>query len=59
MALQVHFKQKRDHVLRRLEKMGLRVVVIPQATFYIWLDLEKLPDPLNKSVLADVSTDWR
>lgn len=50
LALQVHFKQKRDHVLKRLERMGLKVHVIPQATFYIWLDLEKLPDPLNNGL---------
>ena len=50
MALQVHFKKKRDHVLKRLGAMGLKVAVIPHATFYIWLDLEGLPSPLNKSV---------
>jgi aspartate/methionine/tyrosine aminotransferase len=50
LALQVHFKKKRDHVLKRLEKMGLKVRIFPQATFYIWLDLERLPPPLNKSV---------
>ncbi|KAG8818548.1 hypothetical protein FRC17_010792 [Serendipita sp. 399] len=48
IALQEHFKMKRDHVLKRLHAMGLKVATIPHATFYIWLDLSRLPDPLNK-----------
>ncbi|KAG8745601.1 hypothetical protein FRC10_007492 [Ceratobasidium sp. 414] len=47
LALQKHFRAKRDHVLGRLEKMGLPVAIPPQATFYIWLDLRGLPQPLN------------
>ncbi|KAG9096089.1 hypothetical protein FS749_009180 [Ceratobasidium sp. UAMH 11750] len=47
LALQNHFRKKRDHVLDRLEKMGLPVAIPPQATFYIWLDLRTLPQPLN------------
>ncbi|KAI0074209.1 aminotransferase [Panus rudis PR-1116 ss-1] len=50
IALQRHFKQKRDHVLKRLEAMGLKVEVPPQATFYIWLNLEHLPEPLNNGL---------
>ena len=50
LALQTHFKKKRDHVLSRLERMGLKVTVVPQATFYVWLDLSTLPEPLNKCV---------
>ncbi|KII88115.1 hypothetical protein PLICRDRAFT_110452 [Plicaturopsis crispa FD-325 SS-3] len=50
VALQKHFKAKRDHVLKRLAKLGLPVRVPPQATFYIWLDLEKLPPPLNNGL---------
>ena len=47
MALQRHFKAKRDHVLKRLDEMKLHVAIPPQATFYIWLNLEQLPAPLN------------
>ncbi|CCA66656.1 related to aspartate aminotransferase [Serendipita indica DSM 11827] len=50
VALQMHFKRKRDHVLSRLERMGLKVVVVPQATFYVWLDLSALPEPLNNGL---------
>ncbi|KAI9262023.1 pyridoxal phosphate-dependent transferase [Sporodiniella umbellata] len=46
-ALQKHFKAKRDYVLHRLEKMGLKVTVPPNATFYVWLNLSGLPEPIN------------
>lgn len=50
IALQRHFKMKRDHVLKRLEKMGLKVNNPPNSTFYIWLDLSALPSPLNSGL---------
>jgi len=50
IALQKHFKAKRDHVLGRLERMGLKVHIYPQATFYIWLSLEGLPSPINNGL---------
>ena len=50
VALQRHFKHKRDHVLKRLQRLGLKVAVPPQATFYIWLNLEHLPAPLNNGL---------
>jgi len=46
VALQKHFKKKRDFVLEKLKEMGLEVKIPPQATFYIWLDLSSLPEPL-------------
>lgn len=50
-ALQQHFKAKRDHVLARLEKMGLAVANKPTSTFYIWLDLTQLPAPLSSGLV--------
>jgi len=50
LALQHHFKAKRDHVLKRLHDLGLDVDIPPQATFYVWLNLEKLPAPLNNGL---------
>jgi aspartate/methionine/tyrosine aminotransferase len=50
MALQKHFKAKRDHVLDRLEKLGLKVEIPPVSTFYIWLNLDNLPPPLNNGL---------
>ena len=51
VALQKHFKHKRDHMLKRLARLGLKVSVPPQATFYIWLNLEHLPAPLNNGLV--------
>ena len=42
---------KRDHVLKRLKAIDrLEVEIPPVATFYIWLNLEKLPDPINNGL---------
>ncbi|MBW0476572.1 hypothetical protein O181_016287 [Austropuccinia psidii MF-1] len=51
VALQKHFRMKRDRVLERLEKMGLKVQVPPKWTFYVWLDLSVLPPPLNSGLV--------
>ncbi|KAG6814561.1 hypothetical protein H0H92_000089 [Tricholoma furcatifolium] len=51
VALQKHFKAKRDHVLARLHALGLDVDLPPTSTFYIWLNLEKLPAPLNNGLV--------
>lgn len=50
VALQKHFKMKRDHVLKRLHQLGLDVDCPPTSTFYIWLNLAKLPAPLNNGL---------
>jgi len=50
LALQKHFKAKRDHVLARLHDLHLDVDIPPTSTFYIWLNLEKLPPPLNNGL---------
>jgi len=50
VALQKHFKAKRDHVLSRLHQLHLDVAIPPNSTFYIWLNLEKLPAPLNNGL---------
>ncbi|KAJ3037387.1 hypothetical protein HDV00_001753 [Rhizophlyctis rosea] len=50
IALQRHFKSKRDYVLQRLDELDLHVPNKPGATFYIWLDLEKLPEPINNGL---------
>jgi len=50
LALQRHFKAKRDHVLARLHDLHLDVDIPPTSTFYIWLNLERLPPPLNNGL---------
>jgi len=46
-ALQTHFRSKRDYVIGRLEEMGFRLTYHPDSTFYLWLNLEQLPDGIN------------
>ena len=46
-ALQTHFKTKRDYVVGRLEAMGFKLDYCPNSTFYLWLDLEQLPEAIN------------
>ncbi|KAG8906432.1 hypothetical protein FRC01_008023 [Tulasnella sp. 417] len=45
-----HFLAKRDYVLNRLAKIGLKVAIPPIAIFYIWLDLSLLPAPLDNGL---------
>ncbi|RKU42964.1 hypothetical protein DL546_006103 [Coniochaeta pulveracea] len=42
-ALQRHFKEKRDYVVDRLQRMGFKIKNVPDSTFYLWLDLKGLP----------------
>jgi aspartate/methionine/tyrosine aminotransferase len=46
-ALQTHFKAKRDYLLKELKRLGISVKWQPNATFYVWADLSRLPPPLN------------
>lgn len=46
VALQTHFRTKRDYVIDRLRKIGFGFPFVPDSTFYIWLNLENLPAPI-------------
>ena len=46
-ALQTHFRMKRDYVVGRLEAMGFKLDYCPNSTFYLWLNLEALPEGIN------------
>ena len=46
-ALQTHFRMKRDYLLGRLEQMGFKLAYSPDSTFYLWLNLEQLPEAIN------------
>jgi len=50
-ALQRHFKQKRDFLLRELERLGISVKWKPTATFYVWADISNLPSPIDDSLV--------
>lgn len=46
-ALQHHFREKRDYVIGRLRKMGFKIEHVPEATFYLWIDLTGLPESID------------
>jgi len=50
LALQAHFRQKRDYMLQELAALGIKVRK-PEATFYLWADVSDLPEPLNNGVI--------
>lgn len=46
VALQRHFRDKRDYVVQRLRDMGFHIEYVPDSTFYLWLNLKGLPKPI-------------
>lgn len=40
-------QDKRDYVISRLREMGFIIKTVPDSTFYLWLDLEKLPEEIS------------
>ncbi len=49
-ALQIHFRDKRDYVVKRLKSMGFVIERIPTCTFYVWLDVEGMPWSINNGL---------
>ena len=49
IALQKHFKEKRDFVISRLREIGFvfKPQHVPDSTFYIWLDTSDLPEGIS------------
>ena len=47
VALQSHFRDKRDYVVKRLRDMGFTIKQVPDSTFYLWLNLKGLPDAIS------------
>jgi aspartate/methionine/tyrosine aminotransferase len=45
-AIQHAFREKRDRMLSRLERLGVRFDRVPDGTFYVWGDVKNLPPPL-------------
>lgn len=50
LALQAHFRAKRDYMVAELAKLGIKARR-PESTFYIWADVSGLPPPLNNGVI--------
>jgi aspartate/methionine/tyrosine aminotransferase len=46
-AIQTVFREKRDRMHSRLERLGVRFDGVPQGTFYLWGDVSALPPGLN------------
>jgi aspartate/methionine/tyrosine aminotransferase len=47
LAIQNAFRDKRDRMLSRLERIGVRFDRVPDGTFYCWGNVGALPKPLN------------
>jgi aspartate/methionine/tyrosine aminotransferase len=47
LAINAAFRDKRDRMLQRLDRLGIRADRPPDGTFYVWGNLESLPPPLN------------
>jgi N-succinyldiaminopimelate aminotransferase len=46
-AIHRAFRDKRDRMLSRLERIGVRFDRVPDGTFYVWGNVASLPAPLN------------
>ena len=50
LATHAVFREKRDKLLSRLERLGVRTDRAPDGTFYIWGNVSGLPAPLNEGM---------
>ena len=46
-AIHRSFREKRDRLLSRLERLGVRTDRAPEGTFYVWGRVDGLPPPLS------------
>ena len=46
-AIHKSFREKRDFVLSRLDRLGVHMDKAPDGTFYVWGNVGNLPPPLN------------
>ena len=49
-AIQHAFRDKRDRMLSRLERLGVRFDRVPDGTFYVWGNVKNLPPPLDEGM---------
>jgi N-succinyldiaminopimelate aminotransferase len=50
MAINRAFREKRDFLHTRLERLGVRTDRAPDGTFYVWGNVAGLPPPLNEGM---------
>ncbi len=46
-AIHNAFREKRDMLLSRLERLGVRIDRVPDGTFYVWGNVSQLPQPIS------------
>jgi N-succinyldiaminopimelate aminotransferase len=46
-AIHEAFREKRDLLLSRLERLGVRIDRVPDGTFYVWGNVSQLPKPIS------------
>jgi aspartate/methionine/tyrosine aminotransferase len=46
-AIQKSFTAKREYALRRVRELGIQIAAEPQGSFYLWANLENLPEGIN------------
>lgn len=46
-AIQKSFSEKREYALRRVRELGIQIAAEPQGSFYLWANLENLPEGIN------------
>ncbi|MEM1247401.1 MAG: pyridoxal phosphate-dependent aminotransferase [Acidobacteriota bacterium] len=47
-AIQTLFAKKRVYMMERLRALGIKVEIEPRGAFYLWANLEELPEPFNE-----------
>lgn len=50
LAIQNVFREKRDRILSRLDRLGVRFDRAPDGTFYAWGNVSNLPPPLSSGM---------
>jgi len=50
LATHAAFREKREKMIARLERLGIRADRAPDGTFYVWGNLASLPPPLNEGM---------
>ena len=49
-AIHRAFREKRDFLLSRLDRLGVHMDKAPDGTFYVWGNVQNLPPPLNEGM---------
>ncbi len=49
-AIQNAFRAKRDYLLSQLDRLGVQIDRVPDGTFYVWGNVERLAPPFNEGM---------